>query len=459
MSEPAADKLMRGRCRLMTREPWYGHMAMSIEWKASDMGWVKDEARRTIGFRINSQGVVQAFYYPEWVQKTDLRIIYGTIEHAINHLIRLHTLRTGGRVEDAWNLATDGSVNGMKANPLIGYREEDGALVLPAPDMFFVPRDWPENESAEQYYERIIQSQPNQQQGNQGQGQGKGQGKPGQGQGKGKGQPGQGQGQGSGGQTDIEQEGEESEDGQGQQDKNKKPGKPGYYQHGQHEGHALDDHESWTQSEISQDEARQVIHDMAHDATEKSQGFMPGHLKEILDQLAKPIVRWREILRQYLGTHVGNRRKTFSRVNRHQQQFGTKGISRHAAATVVVIVDTSGSIGTAELEQFFAEIELISYKAKCMILQWDAEYQGYERYRRGDWKRITCNGRGGTDMPGAYRWLEENKQIPDLTICLTDGFTALPEPRAYPMVWVSTTDQPGPEWGTTIYMTKYNDLK
>lgn len=456
-TEPASEKLMRSRCRLMTRSPWYGHIAMSIEWKQSDMGWVEDEQKRTIGLRITSQGVVQGFYYPDWVDKSELRVIYGTIEHAINHLIRLHTLRSGGREEEAWAIATDMSVNGPKNNPYIGYREEDGgAVILPHPDMIFIPRGWAEGESAETYYELLMKE--SQQQQGQGQGKGKGKGQSqGQGGGQGQGdeddedQDGQGQGDGDGEGQDGEGDGE----GQGQGGGRNRGGKPGEYQHGKFHGHCVDDHNVWDQSDISQDEARQIVHDMAKEATEKSQGYIPGHLKQVIDQLAKPIIRWREILRQWLGVHVGNRRKTYSRGNRRIQEFGIKGVSHHAAATVNVIIDTSGSIGTQELEQFFAEIEAISARAKVMVLQWDAQFQGFDKYRRGDWKKLTVNGRGGTSMSGAFKWLDENNQIADVQVLLTDGYTDWPAPRQYPTMFVITTPEqqtPSPEWGTVVRM-------
>ena len=475
MSEAAADKLMRARCRLITREPWYGHMAMSIAWKESDMSWVEDEESKTLGMRITSTGEVQAFFYGPWVERTDLKKIYGTIEHAINHLIRLHTLRSGGRDDDTWALATDAVVNGEKSNPRIGYRDDTtNSIILPQEDMFFIQSGWPADETAEAYYELLIKGQ-----GGQGKGKNKsksGQGDPnqqGQGQGQGQGQKdknkqkGQGQGGGQGDEDEEDQnqngegegeEGDESQQGNGSGDGQKKNrGKqPGYYQSGSKKGHCIDDHESWKQSDISQDEARQVIHDMVREATEKSQGTVPGHLKEAIEALGKPVVRWREVLRRYLGRHVGNRRRTYSRAERRHQQFGLKGVSHHAAATVNVIVDTSGSIGAVELEQFFAEIEMISARAKVMVLQWDAEFQGYEKYRKGAWRGWAVNGRGGTDMVGAQMWIEKNAPGADVIILLTDGYTGYREPKQpYPFICVITTDQAGPTWGHVIHMKKY----
>jgi predicted metal-dependent peptidase len=135
--------------------------------------------------------------------------------------------------------------------------------------------------------------------------------------------------------------------------------------------------------------------------------------------------------------------------------FGMAGVSHHAAARVCVIIDTSGSIGTRELEQFFGEIEAISSRAKVHVLQWDAQFQGYESYRRGDWKKITCKGRGGTDMAGPIAWLMENQMVPDCTVMLTDGYTGWHDDAGFPLITVITTPEgttDGPPWGHTVRM-------
>ena len=292
MSE--VDKLVNARCRLITKEPFYGHITMSIEWKEHGFPNIDDDNAKSIGFRINSVGEIQALYYPEWAERHSLKHIYGTIEHAINHLIRLHTVRCGSRIKQAWGIATDMAVNGNKQNPHIGYREDDGSIVLPDEKMIFVPKSWEDNQTAEWYYEKIMSEA---------------------GQGKNK---------------------------DGQPDPNVECGncKENEFQYGQFEGVSLDDHEVWQQSEISQDDARQIVSDMVKDAASKSQGHVPGHLIDAVEALNKPIVRWREILRRYLGTHVGNRRRTWSRRDRRfSKQFGKKGTSHHAASTVVVLVD------------------------------------------------------------------------------------------------------------------------
>lgn len=436
------EKFMGARCRLMIREPWYGQMAMSIEWRPSQINWSSPE-KATLGIKITNRGIV-CFYNPEWVANVSLERLYGAVEHVINHLVHLHTLRQSSRDPKIWGIATDMTVNGTASNPRVGYKEPDSTLTLPFPDMIFIPDGWPENENAEYYYDRIISEAGKDGNGpGDAQGQGQGKGGQGQGQGKGKGSQSQGQGKNAGNQKyrgDGDKGGYESDN---------------RYDHGQFGGQAVDDHGVWSDSDVSEDEARQMINERVKEATEKSQGSAPGHLKEVLDKLKKPIVRWREEVRIYLGTHVGNRRKTWSRLERKTQQFGTKGISRHAAATATIIVDTSGSIGEKELEQFFAEIESISSHCKIKVLLWDAAFQGFKKYRKGDWKSFEIRGGGGTDMSEPVKWLVENKEIADVTIMLTDGHCNWPPPFPFPMLFVITTPETStasPEWGKVIRM-------
>jgi predicted metal-dependent peptidase len=212
----------------------------------------------------------------------------------------------------------------------------------------------------------------------------------------------------------------------------------------------------WSETEVSEDEARQIVKTAAKEATEKSQGHTPGHLAEALEALNKAKVRWREVLRNFIGRHVGSRRPTYARRNRKHDTFGSKGVSHHAAAKVVVIIDTSGSIGGEELKQFFGEIEAIAYRAQISILQWDHAFQGFTpKYRKGAWKNIQIKGRGGTDMEAPVKWLLEQGIGASAYIMLTDGHCQWPEDPKIPMVFCITTDQPEPNFGTVVRIKEY----
>ncbi len=449
-----SEKLMKARCRLMTREPWYGHIAMSMTWIPSQMPWLSEQ-RRTMGVRIVNGGEVQCMYYPPFVESLNIKELFAVIQHEIEHIVRVHCIRVGGREPDAWNIAADMTVNGRRNHPRIGYHESTTSeVIVPLKgQIIWIPEDWPHDGTSEAYYDKLAKQQkqqgqccPNCRRPMSGacDGKGKGQGKKDKGQGQGKKDKSQGQGEGEG----------QGENGAcpscGQSD-------DGEYRYGGVSGKAVDDHSVWNQSDVSQDEARQIVKDIVDQATSKCQGHAPGHLEDAIKNLAKPVVRWRELLRHYLGKHVGNQRITYSRRNRRHDWFGMPGVSHHAAATCTVIVDTSGSVGNRELEQFFGEIDTIASRAKVHVLQWDHAFQGYGDYRRGDWKKYKIHGRGGTDMAAPVKFLIDNKMISDVTVLLSDGYAnwAPPETVQFPFITVLTTPEgvtEGPKFGHLVRM-------
>jgi len=261
-----ADRLMNARCRLMTRDPWYGHCAMSMVWIPSEMSWLP-ECSRTMGVRIVNGGDIQCMYYPTFVDSQSIEELIGVVQHEIEHVVRVHCVRIGQRDPFLWNVACDMAVNGHRANPRIGYHDTVKRLiVLPmGGDIMWIPPDWPADETSEYYYNRLEKMRDK-----------------------------------VGGITGTKLKSNGGSSSGGIQWK------------------AIDDHTIWNQTDVSEDEARQVIRDMVNVATDKCQGHAPGHLTEAIARLNIPVVRWRELLRHYLGKHVGNQRKTYSRRNRRR---------------------------------------------------------------------------------------------------------------------------------------------
>ena len=455
MSE-ASDNLMKARCRLMIREPFYGSIAMDMTWKEDSMEF-KDipEEAKTMGVRLTPTGA-ECIYYKPFVDQLSVEELYTVVQHEIEHLVRLHCLRREQRHPELFNIACDMTIHGHKNNPKIGYPVHGKKPVFPFADkLCWVPDDMDPNLNAEEYYKNMVDKMPKIKMkctcgGSKPQDQ------------KDDGQGGGGcdeDGDGQGGEQDGDGNGKNEKTGNGGgngKEKDKKKNQKGNGGGGKpedcpiHGKKLLDSHWVWDTSETSEDEARQLVNSMVQNAITKNQGSIPGHLLDAVQALGKPVVRWRELLRRYLGQHVGNRRPTLARRNRRNDSFGIKGISHHAAATVNVIVDTSGSIGQEELGKFFAEIDSIASRAKTSVLQWDHAFQGFSQYRRGNWKKFKVNGRGGTDMAAPYKWLEDNGKIADVQILLTDGYTNWAEQKAYPSIVCITTDQPGPSWGHVV---------
>lgn len=436
------DKLTEARCRLATLAPFYGHACMQFQWIASNMDWMPANRVKTIGVRISAMRGVECIYYPPFVESLTVPELYAIIQHEVEHIVRCHCTRRGSREPEVFNIAADMVVNGPRNKPRIGYnlnQNKDQTQIPMAESIVWIPPDWGENESTDDYYNRLIKNcriikvQ----------------------------QPADGQ-EGQGGQGDEDDQDGKGKKQQPQNGKNEgggdgkpKPGQGNKYQV-TWDGKTYqtwDDHSIWDQGDASDDEARQIVKDIVDNAIEKSRGDVPGHLTEAIAALNKPIVKWRQLLQQYIGRHIGNRRKTISRRNRRNDAFGIPGYSKHAASTVNVIIDTSGSVSQEELKQFFSEIDTIAYRSKVKVLQWDHSFQGYAAYKKGAWKKFKVHGRGGTDMAAPIHWLVKNGQIADVQILLTDGECNYAEPMPINMITVVTRPGTGmPTWGLSVVM-------
>ncbi len=408
---PPGEKLMQARTRLLSKEMFYGSFCMEIDWVESKMEWAPENCR-TMGVRINAHKRIECLWNPGFVAKESFKGVYGAIKHEIEHIIHLHCVRGGHRDPRASNIAADMVVNGRKSKPLIGYREDEGKMILPLKgEIVFRPEDWPEELTMEQLYEKIVADEKNS-----------------------SGEcPGCGGAPGNGDPSCTEC------NGQGGASK---------------WGRILDDHSTWRMSEVSADEARQIVREAVRSAKDKARGSVPGHLVDAVEALNEPIVPWREKLRRYIGKHCGGRRKTHSRANRRRDDFGLKGVSHHAIGEAVVIIDTSGSIGNDEMRQFWAEIECMISKMGISVLQWDSAFQDWwPKYRRNDWKRIKVKGGGGTDMAAPMEWLIKEGQVPRKgpVIMLTDGFCNYHDKCDFPFICVITNDKgEEPKWGETV---------
>jgi len=398
----APELISQVNCHLMMNDPWYGHIVMAMTWKRDD------DNVPTMGVAI-VDGEFKCYYNTDFVESMSWEQLYGVVMHEVEHLVRLHPTR-GGCADDhhLFNVACDMCVNGRRNSPRIGYRKH-GKLILPKdPDnAVWIPKDWDENLTAEEYYKKLHQKANNQ-----------------------------------------SKNGDGNDDGDDNGDGN-----------GDGNGKMIDDHGTWQRTNTSKEIARELVREGVNNAT-KAAGTAPGHLLSVIEELQKNKVNWRSILKNFLGRHVGNRRNTWSRQNRRRQGFGNKGHSRHAAGKIQVVVDTSGSMGKKELEKAFAEIEAMAGHAVISLLQWDHAFQGFTpKYRVGDWRKIKVNGGGGTDMADPIYWLNDNGIAFDCVVMITDGYCNWAEEQPYPAIWVITErGQDGPSWGTTIHLGKDSDI-
>ncbi len=147
-----ADKMLRARCLLLAREPWYGHAAAA-------MGWVEDPHCPTMKVNINRQGRPVCYFGTSFVEQLSIYEIATVIQHEIEHIVRGHCRRLPGSDPSLANIACDMVINGCKSKPNIGVVNLDTKQrEIPFRDTIaWLPEDWETDMTAEQCYQRLLQ--------------------------------------------------------------------------------------------------------------------------------------------------------------------------------------------------------------------------------------------------------------------------------------------------------------
>lgn len=175
----------------------------------------------------------------------------------------------------------------------------------------------------------------------------------------------------------------------------------------------------------SAEEIERRIREAIRDAwmTAKLAGRMPGSLDRAIEELLKPKVDWRRLLRHSL--EWGLPRAVIATWKRPSRRLDAlPGIRHISAPTLYVLVDTSGSIGERELTQFASEIYAVAKHAggKVVVVAWDAEVQGeFVLKWPSDIFRAKLKGGGGTVIAPALEYVLPHITRRDAVVILTDG--------------------------------------
>jgi predicted metal-dependent peptidase len=210
----------------------------------------------------------------------------------------------------------------------------------------------------------------------------------------------------------------------------------GQGQEGQGDGKSkcLDDHDWENAQEMSEEEKEKLAGEIDQALREGAMlaGKMNGNLSKEMDELLHPKVDWKEALREFVKTAMmGNDRSTWRKP--HKRYIGMNIVmpSYHSEKIrrIAVGVDTSGSIGSAELSQFLGEVKSICDEVKpegIDLLYWDSRVAKHEVYNGNEVETLTDAtkpaGGGGTEPGCVPQYMSKNNLIPECTVMLTDGY-------------------------------------
>lgn len=218
-------------------------------------------------------------------------------------------------------------------------------------------------------------------------------------------------------------------------------------------GAGLDDHDWEGADEMTQPERERLVNDI--DQALRQGAILAGKMKgnvprEITDALT-PKVDWRQALRDFVTSHCNERdESTWRKPARRwisQDVYMPSSIS-DTLGRIVVAIDMSGSIGTAEIGQFLGELKNICEAVKpdgIDILYWDTQVCRHEPYERDQLDSILQStkpaGGGGTDPQCIPDYIKAKGIKAECAVVLTDGYVSTwGDGWTVPVLWGITTE-------------------
>ena len=181
----------------------------------------------------------------------------------------------------------------------------------------------------------------------------------------------------------------------------------------------------------------------------KDRGTVPAGLKRWADEtLGAPRVPWQQKLaracRRAIAYRSGMGDYRYDRPSRRQSAFGYGTGSpvfpalRAPIPRCAVIIDTSGSMGEAELQTGLEEIKGILSAVGTQVDFFACDAEVHEAKKIRNVSEVKLTGGGGTDMRPAFAAVEKLSLKLNLVVCVTDGQIGSPgkQPRGIHVIWL-----------------------
>lgn len=207
-----------------------------------------------------------------------------------------------------------------------------------------------------------------------------------------------------------------------------------------------------SESQTKEEEAKWKIAVAEAALAAKERGLLPAELQRLVDQIMTPVLPWKQILRRFM-TEKTNDDFSWKRPNRRLISSGLYLPSRISEGTgeIVVVIDTSGSIGAKELNEFGSEIASIVAEVrprKTHVIYCDAAVAHVDVFSPDDVLEFAAHGGGGTDFRPPFSYVDKENIEPKCLIYLTDGYGSFPErPPEYPTLWAINNHEVIPPFG------------
>jgi predicted metal-dependent peptidase len=196
----------------------------------------------------------------------------------------------------------------------------------------------------------------------------------------------------------------------------------------------------------------------AAQAHEKSngKGSLPAGLRRYIDNLLHPKLEWEEELRRWCGENGKPDDYSFRRPSRRSYGIGTvlPGLYSAGMPDVMLLIDSSGSMSTAEIKRGISEAHGILEALDCEIRVMVCDAAVHVDMTVEDAMDIEIKGGGGSSFIPAFEAIHETG-FQGAVICFTDGMIDVPTEMPNGMkgcLWLSSPGYgpPTEAWGEHI---------
>jgi predicted metal-dependent peptidase len=216
-------------------------------------------------------------------------------------------------------------------------------------------------------------------------------------------------------------------------------------------GEPLDGHE-WDEAQSMSDSDKEEVAKEIEQALRQGSmlvGKMGGNVSREIGDMLVPKVDWREALRDFVKTAMqGKDKTTWKRL--HKRYIASDLIMPSSYSEkvggIAIGVDTSGSIGGEELNQFLSEVKSICDEVspeQIDLMYWDTHVASRETYRDNELADLVTTtkpaGGGGTEPACVPKFMKKHDMKPECLIILTDGYIPNQDPSDWaiesPVLW------------------------
>ena len=413
----AERKLTRARTQLLLSHPFFGSLCLRLKPVPGAVRIMATDGRRIV-------------YNPAFVESVPPPILQTLLAHEVMHCALGHHCRRGTRDPKLWNKAAD-----LAINPLLkrnGMELWEGALLDPQYDDL----------SAEEIYARLNKSANLDGASDQESGTETGTASQPTQQGDQAARP------SSSGQTEVGAGPTPNGDAEGEcspwefgevvdaTDEEDRPASPAEQSLQQHE---------WS---LATEQALIIA---------KACGHAPLNVDRPVRESRESKQDWRSLTRAFVAATTISDYCWTPPDRRHiSSGLYLPSVERSGVGTIVIGVDTSGSVGKEELEQFAGEITAISDEVqpdRIYVVYCDAAVNSVQEFGPSEPISLEPKGGGGTDFRPVFDWVEDNTINPACLIYLTDlCCESYPVAPDYPVLWATDSRRIAP-FGETVRLS------